>query len=455
MAFKTNIKKAVQKSEEERARAAAQAQFGRPNVFYSPKGKENLLRFLPPWTDKGPNAEQFWREIWVHWRVRCMDEGGDTAEFRVPCPRKSPGTAELLGLDPDTIVKCPICNQLEKLKGSTNPVDVDMVKTMRAKMRFISQIIDVNDPVWTEQAIEELKVKGTSEEFLPTAGDPKIQIYEYGPKVFNGILDYYQDQIDITDLEEGYNVKLFKKGEGINSDYRVRIEMKPSKAPITEEVYDAILWNIDEQSPFYTEEQMDAILAGATKEEIKELRAGTTDESKLLPTADNEEPEEEVEEPTEEEETVEEETVEEEETETKEDEWSPPVDEDGDIIYEELTDEQIEDPSMEQYVVNAGTDNEQTPYIECYGIARQIKPDDDGCKKDCGLFDRCTKRVAFLDKKAAEEAAKKKKRPPAKKAKPAAKKKVGKPKSGNGAPEKVKEETALSIEDEMRASLGR
>jgi len=468
MALKTNINKALKKGEEERARAAAQASFGRQAMWWKPKAGENMIRMLPPWTDTGPNQLQFWREIWLHWGVTSKDDPEGSNVFNIPCTNRTPGASALMGFDPDVKIPCEICNMVEELRGSSDPANSELAKQTRAKMRIYSQIIDIADPTWTQDAVNELKAKGVQEDNLPKVGEAKIQLYSYGPTILNGILDFYQDSIDIADLEEGYNVKIKRDGTGINTDYRVRLEMQPSKAPITEKEWDSKMWNLDELMPFFTEEMVNAVLEGATQEEVRALKPGVKEEQKALPAAKtkktaSEEPEEAVEE-LETESEVEDEPEQDDAPEEPEVDF-PPLDEDGDINFDALKDEQIEDPKMQDYAVKAGTDDEHTPYVECFGAARQRQPEDHGCMKNCGLFDRCGKRIEFLDAEAAKAAAAaKKNRPPARKAvnveKPA-KKKIGKPKAATpakaaptGGNSESKKESGTSIEDEMRAALG-
>jgi hypothetical protein len=455
------MKKALDKREEEKKREAARrARMKRRETYWKPKPGTNRIRIMPPWTNEGPNSGQFWREIYVHFGVTCFDSPDPDSAFTVTCPRQTPYAAEALGLEPDAKISCPICEAVDALRQSQDPTDMEMAKQSRASQNFYSNIIDLDDPVWTQKAIDELKAKNVPEDFLPELGAPKVQVYRYGTTVMNMVLDFFSDNTDITDLVDGRDLFLEREGEGLKTRYRLRPNLQPTEAPIEDEQLDETLENLDNILPFFSTEQMDAVLAGASPQEV----FGMVNDSTPALEEGSEEPAGELPESTEEPEAAEETTEAPEEPEEPETavpshdagEQFPPLDEDGDIDYAALTDEQIEDTANAEVTDEAGS----PVHIGCFGAARQRDENDPDCVDGCGLYERCGTRIAFLDeeiKKQKAAAAKKKgagKKKAGGKKKTSGKKAAGK--KGNSKPKespKVAGEAADDLEAEMRKAL--
>jgi len=435
MAIKADIGKSKQKAAEEAARAAAMGNFG-PMPFLKLKSGKNRVRVMPPWTDEGVNAFQWWREVWTHWGIGPDDDNKKT----LACPKKTPpGGGE-----------CPVCDEVERLRATGDPADLELAKSMRARMRLFVNAIDLEDPEWTQENVDEMIGGGVEENRLPDVGAPKIQVFGFGSMIFKELLDYYNDEIDMTDLEEGYNVIITKEGKDLNTKYRVRLEKNTSEAPVPDD--DPTLHNLDMVQQVKSAAEIIAIMEGVDPEEAKKLEEAKAKSStkkkptkKLAPKAKakEEEPEEEEEETPEEEE----ETPEEEEEETPEEEenggngvqaeaW-PPVDDEGYLDFDQLADEQIEDPTNVAVQDAHGT----SVHIGCFGTARQYDGDDDTCK-ECPLYARCGKRIAALD------AAKAKKAP----GKKGPGKAPGKPKPGGKAGGKS---AADSLMEEMEQATGK
>lgn len=438
MAIKTDIEKAKQQAAEEAARVAAMGGYGAVK-YWKPKVGQNIVRILPPWTTEGTNAFQWWRQIWQHWNV-----GPEESKKTVVCPEKTPPKEG----------KCPICEELERLRVTGDPADLEIAKQMRAQMRVHANIIDLKDPKWTQTDIDELSGEGVEQDRLPEVGDPKVQIWGFGTLIFNDLLDYYTDDMDLADLEDGYNIKIKREGKGINTKYRVRLEQDPSAAPVSDD--ELKLNNLDNMWKILSEAEILAIMEGVDPQEAKQLEAeqkkalarkAATKQRKLEAAQKAQEEAEEFE-PEEEEE---EETPEEPQEAPEEEEQSasdadggngvsknwPPLDEEGYLDFDQLTDEQIEDPQ------NASAQDEEgtSVYLPCFGAARQRDEEDEQCQ-GCPLLERCGKRIAFLD------APKKKKRgrPPKKKA-------PGK--AASPAPKKAapKSSDADALMAEMRAAI--
>jgi hypothetical protein len=463
MARKTNMAKALKKREEEKSREdARKAMMRRRATYWTPKEGTNKFRLLPPWTEEGPNAEQFWREIHVHFGVMCFDSPDSENAFSVSCPKHTEHAAELLGLEAGSDMACPVCEAITALKQSQDPADAEMAKNARAKQRFYSNIMDLNDPTWTKDAIDAMKGK-CPEDFLPKIGDPKVQVYTYGTQVMNMMLDFFSDNTDITDLVDGRDLTLEREGTGIKTKYRLRPNLEKTEAPISEDQFDEHIEDLDKVMPFFSTEQMDAILAGASAQEVFALTEGSSEAEALPEGEETEEPAGELPESTEDEQPEDGGEEEEQATADESEEW-PPVDSDGDIDWAKLSDEQIEDSDNEDVTDGGGV----SVYLNCFGAARQRDPDDEDCKDNCGLFERCGKRIAFLDaeeeRKKKEAAAKKKgpgKKGPGKKAagKGAGKKTAGKS-NGSSKPKAAKKPsggggTMDDLEAEMKAALGK
>ena len=415
MAIKADVEKAKKKAAEEAARAASFGTFGTLKWWKAKKGK-NRIRVMPPWTAEGNNAYQWWREIWVHWNIG-PDEDNQQS---VACPKKTPPGDQT----------CPICDEVERLRKSGDPADLELAKNMKAKMRIYANIIDLKDASWTEEDVEELAAAGTDSNNVPEVGDPKIQVYSFGSTIFKDLLDYYTDVIDITDLDEGHNVLLTREGDGLNTDYRVRIEQEASKAPVPDD--EPKLHNLDNIMQVKSEAELLAIMEGVDPEEVKKLAASQSkkkDQTKKLTAAKKAQEESEEEEVAEEEEAAETEEAEEEAAEEEEaeepkkpaakappgkkappkkeeaeEDW-PPLDDDGYLDFDKLTDEQIEDKQNIAVQDSNGT----AVYVQCFGTARQRDADDPNCSDQCPLFKRCGERIEALD--AAAAAAKPKRGP--------------------------------------------
>jgi hypothetical protein len=467
MAIKTNMEKAKKMRDDINAKIAAQAKFGLRPEWWKAKVGTNKIRILPAWTDKGPNEGQWWREIWVHYGVVAMEEPDDNNKFIVSCASKTPDAAYILGMDPSEPILCRICEYAKELRSSADPASVELSKNLRAKMQLYVNIQDLNDPIWTKKDIERVKADGCPDQHLPKVGKPKIQVFSFGTNIMKDLLDFYADNIDLCDLNKGHDVIIEREGTTkTDTKYRVRPVIAPSKASHIKDADLVGMWNLEEIMPFFSDEQQQMILAGGTKEDVYSLAANQ--EAKQLPAGEKEEKEEEAaveeeaaeeeeeevaEEEVAEEEAAEEEAAEEEETPAEEESpaeenW-PPLDEQGNIDYEKLSDEQIEDKANEEVVDKDGF----KVYVECFGAARQRDPDSEQCTSECGLADRCGKRIAYLDEQKKKAAAAKKMPPPGKKpvseAAPA--------KKGPGRPPKKEEAggKTTNLEDEMRKALAK
>lgn len=463
MAHKTDMAKAKRKSEEERERAARMAAFGRRADWWKPLPGTNKIRILPPWTDAGPNRNQWWREVWMHYGVTNLEAPDEDNQFAVPCPHKSPDGKHVVG--GGEAVDCKICKLVEELRSGGNPADIETAKNIKAKMRLYINMIDLNDPVWTEDDVTKKKANGCPEDQLPTIGEPKVQVYNFGPNIFKELLDAYQDDVDVADLDEGHDIVIEREGEGLKTKYRVRAQMKATAAPIKDEQLDDNMWNMDTLVPYFSDEQVDLILEGGTREDVFALNQPL--EPAQLPEST------ETEEPSEADSTDDDSSSDDDENQeaassepedpTVLDPDSIPVDGDGDILFDQLSDEQIENPVNAAAEVTNNNGDTYSAHVSCFGDQKERNPEDDTCK-DCFLFERCGKRIEFKEEQAKKAAAAKKKGGPGKKKSPG-KPTPGKKAPGKGNGAKAKEETKATspapaanqddLEAQMLAAMGK
>lgn len=245
-----NISKARQKAQEE---AAKQSNFTYQHIiWYKTKPGNNPIRLMPPWTydDSNPNAEQFWREVYMHFGV-------GPNEVALPCPKETPhGPAN---------DECPVCDEVARLKSSGNPADAEVAKSIRAKQRSYSNVVDLRDPVYTDADLAEWQQDqyNQGKECPFKIGDTKIKIFTYGPQIFKQILDTYAGEVDVTDLQTGYDLSVNQTGSGRTSKYNVQI-MPPAK-PFTfqgSSSAEEALLDLDSIARFREPSDMQAALEG-------------------------------------------------------------------------------------------------------------------------------------------------------------------------------------------------
>ena len=159
---------------------------------FIPKPGETQLRLMPPWTEEGDWANLPMRRIFVHWIG-----SGSNADKRI-CLKKTFGE------------ECPVCDEAAKLRATGDPADAALASDLRPQEKYISNVIDIADPVFD-------------------SGDPKVQLWEYGPMIYNKLATYIMDAEygDITDPDEGFTIKLTRKGKGqMDTTYEIRCARK-------------------------------------------------------------------------------------------------------------------------------------------------------------------------------------------------------------------------------------
>lgn len=278
---KVNKNKLLEKMKEMKERANSMNR-ERARIF-TPKVGDNRLRIMPPWTDEGPNEGQFWREILTHWNV---GEGGYDEESGRPftCPLKTPdGPGD----------SCAVCEFVKKLRNTGEPADVEIAKQIGARRHYYMNVVDLKDPVFTEDDIEEYKAENDKDPSFEE-GDTKVQVWKTSEQHFKSLLDVMADGVDFTDLEDGHDVIVTREGKGkTTTRYRVRVDPKSSSFEFIGEFKDLVV-NLDEIFPFPKEEDMLRALNGDSrsffpKDEAPKLKSGPSD-SKEVQVEDMEEP---------------------------------------------------------------------------------------------------------------------------------------------------------------------
>lgn len=166
-----------------------------------------LIRILPPKSllvflrdnrnsNKTYDLTDFpWREIGVHYGV------SSNSKERVYCPRAMSN------------LPCPICEMVEELKKSKSKDDLEQAKNMRLQYRY-----------------QYLAIEKTSD--ADTKEGPKF--WEISRTPHNKIIGIFQDTDygDISDPEEGYDLKVTRIAFKMNEQDQYRIVAAKDASPI-------------------------------------------------------------------------------------------------------------------------------------------------------------------------------------------------------------------------------
>lgn len=204
---------------------ARMARGGGPSLkFWKPAAGKNTIRILPPWTDEGEMAGQFFREVHQHWNVA---EGTGP----VLCPNKTPHASD--------DKSCPICEFVDALKQRKGDVEAqELVKKLRAKLAYLMSVVDMSDQSYTAKDIAEWKKERPDSDCPFEVGDPKVQCYAATSTIAEQVMNIVvANEMDITDAEAGYNIVLTKipNKDPLKTRYTVTPELKPTRAPIPED----------------------------------------------------------------------------------------------------------------------------------------------------------------------------------------------------------------------------
>ena len=188
--------------------------------FWTPKEGASLIRILPPYT-----GEDWYKEAWFHFGV-----GVDRKP--IVCARRLQDEA------------CYICEQVDGLRKSEDPRDVELSTQIASRRRVFYNIIDLDDI------------------------ESGVQVFSSGVTIFKELLMYVADPDwgDITDPEQGYDIVLDREGTGIDTKYNVRAKKNPT-ALIDPALLDE-LRDLDDMVGILPYEQVKAIYEG--EEFVKE-----------------------------------------------------------------------------------------------------------------------------------------------------------------------------------------
>lgn len=148
-----------------------------------PAAGDHKYRILPSW--RGGDDRQFWHDFGMHFIK--TPNSGDKPEAVYICAEKTYGKP------------CEVC---EAIKKSISVCDDDKMT-------------------------EQLKKAGSAQRYLMnvlhlTGPEPKkVQIMEVGQGVFEDICNLIGEYGDITDLENGIDVKIKREGSGLDTSYSV------------------------------------------------------------------------------------------------------------------------------------------------------------------------------------------------------------------------------------------
>lgn len=151
--------------------------------WYKFKDGMNVVRILPPWSDEG----LFAKDAGYHYNV--------AAKTAVACPKVCKNKP------------CPVCETASELFKSKRPEDIALARKIGSKSRYFLNVLDRD------------------------AKDGKVYILGVGPQIYEQVLQIFSDKDygDITDLESGWDLKIVKEGEGMETKYKVLPAKAPSK----------------------------------------------------------------------------------------------------------------------------------------------------------------------------------------------------------------------------------
>lgn len=256
-----NLDKVKQKQQEIEIQQNRQSNFR----FWTPKSGSNKIRLLPPWSSNGPNADQFEREVSMHFNI------GPNESFFI-CPRQTPKLP-----NPGD---CPICDYVDSLRKSKDPSDMELASVIMAKRKYYSNIIDCDDPVYKQSDVDEWKAnsKDPSRECPFKIGDTKIQIFSYGPQIYTQLINLFAElHMDLTDVEKGHDIIIKRDGKDRNTRYSSILCPVPRAVTVIHNgvsTKDIPLIDLDNAITIKKPEEMQAALYGTTPPALPSVSTG-------------------------------------------------------------------------------------------------------------------------------------------------------------------------------------
>lgn len=147
--------------------------------FFKPRVGQNVLRFLPPGVgSKSPFVVTYQHFI----------ELADGKRVMFNCARMM------------VKARCPACERMDALLRTGTDADYKASWDFKAKLRVFSNIIDRDNP------------------------DGGVQAFGFGKSILDALVAIRQDARaggDFTDSEQGFDIVVTKKGEGMRTEYAV------------------------------------------------------------------------------------------------------------------------------------------------------------------------------------------------------------------------------------------
>lgn len=249
-----NLNKVSERQEKEEQKAAAR-DVG--NIVWHDRMivGSNPMRLLPPWTDEGPNANDFCREIYQHWGANPQYPNSP-----LTCPKRTHG------LDGD----CPVCDKVAQLRATGDAADAEQAAKIQAKVKYLSNAINLLDPVYTQEDYDIAKAAGAPDFEV---GDTKIVVWRYTASIYKQILDCFTAlQTDITDIESGRDLVVKRTGKGMQ-DTKYNVILKDASA--VDVVGELKLINLDAMSAPKTTAELAAAVGASLPASSPALPAST------------------------------------------------------------------------------------------------------------------------------------------------------------------------------------
>lgn len=176
---------------------AAEANKGQAD-FYKAKAGANPLRFLPP-------AEGSSSPLVVTYQHFINLPDGSKASFN--CARMMAKS------------RCPACERMDELLRSGNDADYKASWDFKAKLRVFANVVDRDDE------------------------ERGVQVFAFGKSILDQLLAIRKDARaggDFTDPEDGFDIIVTKKGEGMRTEYSVLPAR--SSSPLSEDTEQFASW---------------------------------------------------------------------------------------------------------------------------------------------------------------------------------------------------------------------
>ena len=206
------------------------------NIKAPSSGQETKvqIRVLPGW-GKGAIVNGIKFFYWV---------SGQHFGFTIGGRRRAISCPEVAGRG-----KCPVCTFVSKLKGSGNSEYESLIKgfgtSVDKQLRYFVNVIDREDP-------DKIKIFGTNKKFieamLDASDDPDIG--------------------DITDIQDGRDVVITRKGSGGQTRYKYRVRSKASSIEFNKEELYKLDKEVDEWMSY---EEIVRVLKENYPNELREL----------------------------------------------------------------------------------------------------------------------------------------------------------------------------------------